>query len=57
MNRLEAIPDVRKGTGHNDRHRVVDVRSLHLFLDVNLHDPVLINGQILIHYSLFLYLC
>ena len=49
VHRLETVSNIGKRAGHNHRHGVVDVGSLHLFLDVNLHDPVLINCLILVH--------
>ena len=47
MNRLEAITDIREGTSHNHRHRIVDVRRLHLLLNVDFNNSVVV--ECLIH--------
>ena len=52
MNGFETITNIRKGTSHNNGHRIVDVRRLHLFLDVNLQNSVVVNR--LIHFSIVL---
>ena len=54
MNGLEAITNIRKGTSHNHRHRIVDVRGLHLFLNVDFYNSVVV--ECLIHYFLLIYL-
>ena len=35
LHRLEAVPGVRKGAGHDDGHRIVDVRGAHLVVDLH----------------------
>jgi hypothetical protein len=40
VHRLEAIANVRKGAPHDDTHRIVEVRALHLKLEVDLVDLV-----------------
>ena len=44
VNRLESVTDIRKGTCHDNRHRVVDIRRLHLFLDVDLDNSITIKS-------------
>ena len=39
---LEAVAHVGQGSCHNHRHRVVDVRRLHLLLNVDFDDSVLV---------------
>ena len=34
VDRLQAVPHVRQGTGHDDRHGVIQKRRLDLLLDV-----------------------
>ena len=48
MDRFETITNIRKGTSHNDGHRIVDVRGLHLFLNVDFYNSVVVKS--LIHY-------
>ena len=43
--RLEAVPDVRQRARHDDAHRVVDVGALHLLLDVDRFDPVVVRSR------------
>ena len=38
MDRLEAVPHVGEGTAHNHAHRVLNVRILHLVFQINFHD-------------------
>ena len=45
---LKAVTHIREGTCHDDRHRVVDVRGLHLLLDVDFQNSVVVDC--LIHY-------
>ena len=54
VNRLKTVTNIREGTCHNHRHRVVDVGAFHLLLDVDLHNSVLINCLIFVHYIFFL---
>ena len=42
--RLEAVADVRERTPDDDAHRIVDVASLHLGLDIDRLDPVVSTG-------------
>ena len=42
MDRFETVAHIREGTSHNHRHRIVDVGRLHLLLDVDFNDSVLI---------------
>ena len=42
MDRLETVPHIRQGTRHDNGHRIVDIRCLHLRLDIHLHYPALI---------------
>ena len=35
LNRFETIPHVRERTGHDDGHRIVDVRATHLLIDLD----------------------
>ena len=39
MDRLESVTHVRKGPGHDYRHGVIDVGTLHLLIDVDLLNP------------------
>ena len=55
VNRLETVTDIREGTRHNHRHGIVDVGAFHLLLDVDLHDSVLINCLIFVHYLFYCY--
>ena len=48
MNRLKAVTDVRKRTSHNDRHCVVEVRALHLRLEVNLLHVAVVHNELLV---------
>ena len=41
LNRLQTVPDIRKGTGHDNRHRIVDVRGTHLVIDLHRLDYAL----------------
>ena len=50
MNGFETITNIRKCTSHNDGHRIVDVRGLHLFLNVDFYNSVVVKS--LIHYFL-----
>ena len=43
MNRLETVAHIGQRTRNNDRHRVIDVRLLHLFVNVNLDKSFLFN--------------
>ena len=45
---LKAITNIRKRTGYDDRHRVVDVRGFHLLLDVDFNNSVVVDC--LIHF-------
>ena len=38
---LQSVSHIWEGTGHDDRHGVVDVRRLHLLFDVNFYNSVL----------------
>ena len=49
VNRLETIAHIRERTGHNHRHTVVDVRGLHLLLDIDLQNSVHIKCLIFVH--------
>ena len=40
---LEAVTHVRQRTAHDDAHRVVEVRALHLELQVHLCDPAVLH--------------
>ncbi len=40
MHRLQAVTDLRQRTADDDRHRVVEVRPLHLDFDTDWLDPV-----------------
>ena len=40
MHGLEAVANVWKRAGNNDRHGVVNIRGLHLFLYVDFNDSV-----------------
>ena len=35
LHRLEAVPGIREGAGHDDGHRIVDVRGAHLVVDLH----------------------
>ena len=35
LNRFETIPHIRERTGHDDGHRIVDVRATHLLIDLD----------------------
>ena len=48
---LKAVANIGEGTSHNHRHRVVDVGGLHLLLDVNLNDSVVV--ECLIHCDIY----
>ena len=37
--RLKTIPHIRKGPAHDNRHGIVNIGSLHLLLNIHLHDP------------------
>ena len=50
MNGFETITNIRKCTSYNDGHRIVDVRGLHLFLNVDFYNSVVVKS--LIHYFL-----
>ena len=47
--RLKSIANIREGTSHNHRHTIVDVRLLHLLLNVDFLDSVQINCLIFVH--------
>ena len=44
VHRLEPVPNIRECSPDDDAHRVVDVASLHLGLDVDRLDPVVAPG-------------
>ena len=48
---LEAVAHVGQRTGHNHRHRIVDVGGLHLLLDVDFYYPVLVKRTVVVHLS------
>ena len=50
MHRLETIAHIREGTSHDHRHRIVDVTRLHLLLNVDLHDSIMIHCLIFVHF-------
>ena len=39
MYRFESVPHIWQGSRNNDRHRVVDIRTPHLLVNVDLFDP------------------
>ena len=49
VNRLESVANIREGTSHNHRHTIVDVRLLHLLLNVDFLNSVQINCLIFVH--------
>ena len=49
MNRFETVSDIRKRTSYNHRHRIVDVRRLHFFLNVDFQNSVIVNCLIFVH--------
>ena len=56
---LESVPDIGEGAGHDDGHRIVDVRGTHLVVDLDrFNDPVkLLVGIFLnIHKSALIFL-
>ena len=56
VHRLKTIAYIRKRTSHNHRHGIVDVRTLHLLLNVYLQDAILVYCLIFVHYYLYFYL-
>ena len=42
VDRFEAVPDIRKRPGHDNRHGVIDIRTLHLLVNVDLLYPACI---------------
>ena len=56
MYRFETISHIRKRSRYNDRHRIIDIGGFHLLLDINFHNPVLINRLIFVHFSLSIFL-
>ena len=56
MYRFETISHIRKRSRYNDRHRIIDIGGFHLLLDINFHNPVLINRLIFVHFSLSMFL-
>ena len=49
MHGLEAVSHIWQGTSHNNRHGIVDVRRLHLFLNIDFENSVLVNCVITVH--------
>ena len=50
VNRLEAVPNIRKGTRNDNRHRIVDKRLAHLPVDIgNLYDGTFLIKKIIVH--------
>ncbi len=50
---LETITHIREGTSHDDGHRIIDVRGLHLLLNVDFHDSVVVKCLIHLFFSDF----
>ncbi len=55
---FESVSHIRKGTGNNYRHRIVDIGGFHFLLDVDFDNSVIIDGLstikclILVHFFL-----
>ena len=43
---LQTVPHIGQGPAHDDRHGVLDVRVLHLMLQIDLHDLLVGKGDI-----------
>lgn len=41
--RLQTVSDIREGSRHYNRHRVVDVGALHLVFNIDFNDAVCFN--------------
>ena len=50
---LEAVAHIGQGPAHDDRHGVLDVRRLHLVLQVDLYDFLIGKGNIFFLVRLF----
>ena len=43
MDGFEAVAHIRKRTGNNHRHRIVDVRGFHLLFNVDFYNSVVVK--------------
>ena len=57
VNRFESVAHIREGTGHDDRHGVVDIRLFHFLLDVDLDDSILVECLIIVHLYELVFTC
>ena len=53
MHGLESVTHIWKRTSHDYRHRIVDIGGLHLLLDVDFNNPVLVKCLIFVHLILY----
>ena len=56
MHRFETIANIWKGTSYNYRHRIVDIRALHLFFDVDFQNSIIIDRLIFIHFLMMYFI-
>ena len=56
VNGFKAVAHIRKRTGYNHRHRIVDVRGFHLLFNVDLNDSVIVNGLTTVECLIFVHL-
>ena len=55
VNGLETVTNIRKGTCHDDRHRIVDVGTSHFFLDVDFDNSVVVKRLTVVECLIFVH--
>ena len=53
MHRLQPVPDIRQGAGHDNAHGVVDIRRLHLVPQIYRHNLALTKIHFLTSKSMY----